>query len=265
MNDITNDKISGLAPKWEKFPGFSLLFDHPGDQNYQRSPDQISKLANQVASEQIGFYQLIDQVREKLFPQLPYNDYLFCPLHFSSFHVTVWDGANSKNLDSLHPTYKKYFSDMFITLPISLVDGQETIKNLLSSELTQKKNWGVSLKFKSIESFSNNALVILLEPADDQSALALKRIEELRSQLNVQFQQAVGKSWTYRDEYLPHVSLGYFANKAYGEKFKPQIDHWNAAYQEAFMGAGPEKRTITFNSISLYGFTDMINFFKTHF
>lgn len=262
MNDITNDKIDGLLPTWKKFFGFSLLFDQLGDQNYQKEQGRITRLANRKDSPHLGFYLLVHQILAELVPQLPSNDYLFCPLSFSSFHVTVWDGVNDGNLDGLKTSYQEYFREMFGAFPNSLAEEVEAMITLLATGLTQKENWGIKMKFKAIKNFKNNALVILLEPADDQSEAALHEIRTLRRILNRQFQQEVGESWAYVDQYLPHLSLGYFANTAYGEKSRAYLEYWETTFQQAFQRAPIEQRTITFETINLYGFTDMINFFK---
>jgi 2'-5' RNA ligase len=57
--------------------------------------------------------------------------------------------------------------------------------------------------------------------------------------------------------YDPHVTLGYFANEALPSRTMPPISHWSMVTE-----AVVRHLTVTFESISLYGFTDMATFFK---
>lgn len=59
-------------------------------------------------------------------------------------------------------------------------------------------------------------------------------------------------------EYVPHVTLGYFANKESAQLATPLIADWAEIFEEMVSDL-----TITYHSISLYGFADMTTFFKT--
>ena len=52
--------------------------------------------------------------------------------------------------------------------------------------------------------------------------------------------------------------FGYFANKESAQLATPLIADWVEIFEETVSDL-----TITYHSISLYGFTDMITFFKT--
>jgi hypothetical protein len=58
-------------------------------------------------------------------------------------------------------------------------------------------------------------------------------------------------------DYFPHVTLGYFANREQGALARPFLSEWNARFAQRMAGL-----TLTFTSMSLYGFTDMISFCK---
>ena len=93
---------------------------------------------------------------------------------------------------------------------------------------------------------------VLLKPADQQSERLLKEIENHREELYKNFPTNIKYS-----EYTPHVTLGYFANKESAQLATPLVSDWAKTFEEAV-----KDLTITYHSISLYGFTDMITFFK---
>ena len=94
---------------------------------------------------------------------------------------------------------------------------------------------------------------ILLKPADQQSERLLTEIENYREALYENFPTKIKHS-----EYTPHVTLGYFANKESARLAMPLVADWAKTFEEAVRDL-----TITYHNISLYGFTDMITFFKT--
>jgi hypothetical protein len=51
--------------------------------------------------------------------------------------------------------------------------------------------------------------------------------------------------------------LGYFANKDYGSETAGVINGWTDSFRKKLRDC-----TITFQDISLYGFTDMVTLFK---
>ena len=93
---------------------------------------------------------------------------------------------------------------------------------------------------------------ILLKPAGRESERLLKEIENHREELYENFPIKIKHS-----EYVPHVTLGYFANRESAQLATPLIADWENIFEEAARGL-----TITYHSISLYGFTDMITFFS---
>ncbi len=262
MNDITNQKIRGLAPLWTSFRGFSLLFDNPGKENYTPGKDGMFEIYCQADHQEIELYKQIDDIRKKMLPSLPSNDYLLCPLPIYSFHVTAWDGANIGNLKDFKPESKTYFKNLFDNYPVSMKSTSSEVSLIKASKLVTKTDWGLRFKFKSLESWNNKALVILLEPADDKAEEILTEIEALRKELNILFQEQHGFSRGIREIFLPHISIAYFANETYGQHFQAHLEYWNNTFRETLNQTNSRKRTITFNSISLYGFLDMVTFFK---
>jgi hypothetical protein len=93
---------------------------------------------------------------------------------------------------------------------------------------------------------------VLLKPADQKFVEILKEIATRREVLYKNFPVKIAHS-----EYAPHVTFGYFANKESAQLTTPLISEWEKIFEEAI-----KDMTITYHNISLYGFTDMITFFK---
>ena len=60
-----------------------------------------------------------------------------------------------------------------------------------------------------------------------------------------------------RSNCYPHVTIGYFANEKYTVLINNQVDHGTELVKRAV-----NDLSVVFNSISLYGFTDMATFLK---
>ncbi|MCB0562642.1 MAG: hypothetical protein KDD09_27005, partial [Phaeodactylibacter sp.] len=71
-----------------------------------------------------------------------------------------------------------------------------------------------------------------------------------------------GAGWSFKDEYDIHLSLAYFGNQEYGRLFQTLKDNWQNYFQDKMKDGQGRDLAITFNSIGLYGFTDMATFFK---
>ena len=93
-------------------------------------------------------------------------------------------------------------------------------------------------------------------PADGDSEYEFERIVQDRVALSAQFRDRFGIEM--HRSYRPHVTLGYFANEQQAELCSPQVDGWTERLHE-MVG----RLSVAFRSISLYGFTDMVTFFKT--
>jgi hypothetical protein len=92
-------------------------------------------------------------------------------------------------------------------------------------------------------------------PAGRESEKGFGRIVNERETLSARFREQFEVGM--RSGYTPHVTLGYFANEKYAELATPEVDRWTELARE-IVG----HRTITFDSIDLYGFVDMVTFFK---
>jgi hypothetical protein len=97
--------------------------------------------------------------------------------------------------------------------------------------------------------------VALLAPADQDSEGKLRTLVAEREVLTTGFQEQFGVRTV--DGFAPHVTLGYYANRDRAGLSEPQLDRWARFIREEI-----GTLTITFNTIGLYGFTDMITFFR---
>ena len=236
MISITNSKIDGFLPVFQSFKGFSCLFDH-------------------IVEDEI-LYSLIHSALQEIEPKSLMNTYLFCPLPLSSYHITVWDGINEGNLDSINSKYQPYFRDFLkgINSPQELVNPFKEF--LESSALINEKTWNIRLKFKELVLWVNApVLVVALEAVDKESKNNLIKLEKERAKLNQVFEEVLGIKM-FRD-YVPHNTIGYFANKEGAIKALDQLGKWNEIFNRTLKDV-----TIQCNSASLYGFDDMTNFFN---
>ena len=223
-------------PVFHPFRGFSCIFDDAGKEEV--------------------FYELTNLALQKIEPQTLVTTFLFCPLPLSSYHITVWDGINEGNLDSIDNRHKPYFQEFLNNISTSLELDAPFSKFLESNALIENKAWYIGLKFKELVIWPGGpVLVASLEAADEESKKELSKLEKHRTKLYQDFEKELGINM-YR-EYTPHVTIGYFANKEGADKAIDHLSKWNKVFESTLNDA-----TIRFNSVSLYGFENMTNFFK---
>lgn len=253
MITITQDKILGFAPLWAPFNGFSLLFDNPdnGLSPLQQN-SECMKLESVSSHPSLKLYQAFVDARNRIDTRLLTNTYLFCPLPPSSFHVTVWDGLNVRHFPDGNPSGSETWEGFVKNLPNTFDKNSRFTEWTHESPLVQRPDWNITFQFGSLYKWYSG-MGILLEPADQESAQILKEIEKLREALYENFPVKISHS-----EYTPHVTLGYFANNESAQLATPLVSDWEKIFEET-----TRDLTITYRSMSLYGFTDMITFFKT--
>lgn len=251
MFSITNDKVAGFVPRWAGFRGFSLLFDPPGDGFAPLGP--CLRLACDVAGDAaLGFYSALCDGLARLDPDLLTAAYLFCPLPTPSYHVTVWDGANDGNRTLVAPDRRPALESLLAGLPDALALPHEMTAPALASPLVRRPDWDIEFRFSRLA--IRGALVARLAPTEASQGAYAEFVAE-RHRLNDSFDESFGIA-AYED-YTPHVSLGYFANREGAQAARPCLPDWNALFEERMRGL-----TLTCRRASLYGFTDMATFFK---
>jgi hypothetical protein len=254
MITITNTKIAGFEPRWASYRGFSLLLDNPGKSVSPMGKDWLKvncSLDDQDLQLYKGFEEFLDEVGRRRLT----NTYLFCPLPSNSYHVTVWDGLNDGNVQDVSVSYRLKLDDFLENLPGSLLSDKEFTGEIHRSPLLTGLDWSITFQFSELTKWGDQVLVARLEPADQGSQTEFKRIVSDRKILSAAFQEKFQVKM--RSDYSPHVTLGYFANEEYAELASSQIAPWTELVKERV-----KHLTITFRSISLYGFTDMVTFFK---
>ncbi|QYR19201.1 hypothetical protein KZ483_14690 [Paenibacillus sp. sptzw28] len=204
-------------------------------------------------SPELEFYKTLNQTLS-LFPEIV-STYLFCPLPFHSYHVTLWDGINDANVQNVSREYRFDGEDLLQDLSNSFlnisdffeVDGQP-LKIIMEEP--------IEFQFDKLIKWGNSVLVARLKPSNANCEIRLKKIEKQRENLIKKYKERFGLE-TCLLSYSPHVSLGYFANKELAELSTPMIEYWNEQFLLDTRGL-----TITFYSNSLYGFNNMATFFK---
>lgn len=252
---ITNPKIAALKPCWANFRGFSLLFDNPGP-SFPSMGEGLCRLdcpvyATGALAMLTGLAMAVEEVRQ----QLPVEKYVFCPLPPFSYHVTVWDGLNESNMQQLSPATRKWLDDWFLGLPHSLLSENDLTRAAETSSLVTSADQHVSFEFKDLFNFDDTAVLARLQAADPDSEKQLDRIVKMRTELASIYARDFGIAPPA--DYLPHVTLGYFANKNRASAFSADMPAWSKVVQKH-----TARTTITFKRIGFYGFTDMVTFFK---
>lgn len=250
---ITNPKI-GFA----RYPGFSLLFDNPGENNFQNvwQGGKLLKLNTDIDTGSNS--QLYRRLRDGLAEiGLLTNDnpYRFFVLPTPTYHLTVWDGLNEGNKGSVVPAYQKKINEFLEGLPLSLLFDNPFCAGIETSLLVSR-SWNIQFEFKKLSVWGNVSLVAELKPSDPESVTQFLEIEARRKELYQKFEKEFGLT-RWRRTYLPHITLGYFGNAESAEKAWLQLQEWNEDVFKLANGV-----SIEFSRISLYGFTDMVNFFR---
>ena len=251
---ITNQKVAGFIPLWSEFRGFSLLFDNPSDSLSLRGDGAAQVDCNVERDAELGLYKALADGLAQLGSSELLNNYLFCPLPVPSYHVTVWDGINDANVAYVVPERRQRCGELLQKLPHSLPE-LAAFQEIAESPLLTTKDWGIRLKVKQIENWIGVSICAKLVPADDHSAESFNHLAACRNQLSEVFEQAFGVRPS--SQFVPHITLGYFANQSIAYKIDHLLGRWNALHHEI-----AAELTLTFNTISLYGFTDMATFIK---
>ena len=254
MITITNPKIAGFEPIWAKFNGFSLLFDN-ADNHLMPMAKDLRKLDFALESNpDLRLFKMLADTVNSVGQQLLIHTYLFCPLPPSSYHVTVLDGLNEGNLHQVNDKHRPAIDDFLKNLPDSFLTNKRFNSIVEESLLLNRKDWNIQFKLDRLLNWGNQSVVASLLPVAPYSANYAAFVEEhriLAGKIRNEFGIHVSS------DFYPHLTLGYFGNAQLAKIFTSQISEWTS-----FLKNEMAECTIAFNSISLYGFTDMITFFK---
>jgi hypothetical protein len=248
---ITNPKVLDLAPTWRRYRGLSVLFDNPGtrlgtgvlplEHIPVNDPDQqrlYDNLADVVASIDV------DDLREQ---------YGFCPLPRYSYHVTVCDGPNERDIDRSTVPRRAAVAAVVDGLPDSLDQVSSALGFLHQARVLPTVAAEPVTFVATGIAIWGHVLAAQLEPAGQSARDALERIAQARAELSDDLQAHLG---LLTQAWRPHVSLGYFPNRSAAEAATATLPGWQQA-----LTAQPQP-AIAFSSAAVYGFTDMISFFR---
>jgi hypothetical protein len=246
---ITNPKVAGFLPRWSAFRGFTVLFDNPGA-SYTPAGQRLLLTTDPM----LTFYSALRERLVALDLDLLTATYLFCPLPPLSFHVTACDGGNDMTLGHLPNERRAMLAQFLDGMPDSLRSAESAIALTAQSPLVTQ-SWPLRFRFDRLAIWSHSALVATLAPADAASAEQLLGFLAARRALNAANREQYG--FSANEVFVPHVTLGYFANREGAELAQARVPAWQEQFAVALAG-----ESIQFESVSLYGFTDLATFFK---
>ena len=259
---VTNDKIADLSPRWAPFRGFSILFDNPGNSllpPWRGGPGRgpttsgaVQTLACDIEDPAQAFYKAVSDCADAIGNSAT-ADMTLCLLPPPSYHVTVWDGINAGNVDRIAVDKRAQASHLLDGFPDSIASTSSTLDLPQSSPLITKRDWNLSLQLANIDIWSN-AIVASLLPAPS-SIDAFQNLIDERRDLGDRFLDQF-----HRDTYHPytaHVTIGYFGNKPGRDLAVTKLHEWKLIGDQLLNGL-----TLDFDSASIYGFTDMVTFFR---
>lgn len=223
MITITNSKLESFTPKWARFHGFSILFDNPGEN--LRGEGNYSVL---VANEEIGFYAGLSEALSAIGGTLLTNTYLFAPLPFDSYHVTVWDGINDSNLSDVEKQHQGDAASFINRLPHSIASKNIFYDFIAASPLLQEQE-KIVFRFDTLYIWDKQVLVAALRPTEE-SIIQFNKLKTKRDAHNGAFAHKFRVS-AFSD-YCPHVSLGYFANQELAQLASTCLHEWRREFSE---------------------------------
>ncbi len=162
-------------------------------------------------------------------------------------------GLNDANKENIFPELRSELKDFLKKLPNSFLGINSFTDVFTKFELLQRKDWNLKFKFDELANWGNQSIVAHLIPLDGNSN-QYQNFLDARSIVCESFKQSFAIEIS--TNFYPHITLGYFANAALAQTLSPQMAAWTNFFKEQIA-----EQTITFNSVRLYGFTDMITFF----
>lgn len=242
---ITHDKIADLSPRWQWYPGFSLLFDNPGN-----SLQPFGTHQRLAAHPRIGLYKCLSDVLTA--PPLSQIG-AFCRLPYSSLHVTALGGINAGNVEEACPSVRDRVRDYLSRLPHSFSEWPSFVECLGHSRLTSRR-WKLDFQVRDLVIWGESVLVARLQPAPGAHR-AFEQFKRERSALREAYADRFGVA--ARKPYVPHITLGYFANRE-GARHAQRL----SGEQLKAAAHSVNGESLRLSQVGLYGFTDMATFIR---
>jgi hypothetical protein len=234
--EITQPKIASLAPEWRGFRGVSILFGSLGP---QVRDDAVATAGHLFA--RLG----------KLVADLPADPwrmhYGFCPLPVDSYHMTLADLVHDGNVGKLTGPMANAFDGA------PLQSGQEYPAALAAmvdqSGLLDTGSDVLAFTVDRLVIMNRSALVVTLRPVDEG---LFARLMVARARLADMMLERLGVA---TQPYIPHVTLGYFANKDVADLAIEAVQEMAATLVHDY-----DKASFIFAKPQPYIFSDMAHF-----
>ncbi|MBI4560046.1 MAG: TIR domain-containing protein [Candidatus Hydrogenedentes bacterium] len=254
MDTITNDKLVDMSPRWATFRGFSLLFDNP-TQNISHG-DQVAKLSLRVAaSKELDLYRAFSESVREMADNTLTSEFMLCLLPASTYHVTLWNGVNDANLTAISAKDFTALQDMLAGLPDSIARDERVLTAIQKSPLVTWRGWSVDFVFDKLDVWHRRVLVARLRPENTQSQALLEELLRKARGLSDSVGRILGMDLSQRVS--PHVTVGYYGNENRAKNSLRELDRWNSVFCR-----NSGEAMMTFRSVGLYAFTDMVSYFR---
>lgn len=254
MAEITTPKLSSVTPAvWSAYPGVSVLYTDPG--SAALSGIEPLETSSRAGRGDRRLYDRLHRLAEDIRSGLSVDGVAFCKLPRHTYHVTLCDSVNEGTRSEVHREAREEVARTLDHLPDSLLWTSELLRLLRDRDL----HWSVrrrpiSFRVEALHVWGH-VLAASLEPADQPSAAAKATHEACRADLAARLHTRLG---VRVQPWRPHVTLGYFPNEHAASRAR---DHELPAWQDR-ASEHTEGLSVTFRSASVYGFTDMVSFWR---
>lgn len=251
MANITTPKLSRASPPvWSPYPGVSVLYTDPG--SAALSGIEPLETSARARHGDLGLYDRLHDLAEEIDSA---RDVAFCKLPRHTYHVTLCDSVNQGTRSEVHREARDEITRTLHHLPDSLLWTTELLRLLRDRDLHWTvRSRPISFRVETLHVWGH-VLVAGLEPADPASEAAKATHEACRADLVARLHTRLGvevQAWR------PHVTLGYFPNEdAAAQAREHELATWQERARERTGGV-----SVTFRSASVYGFTDMVSFWR---
>lgn len=251
--EITNPKVLTATPTCARFPGFSLLFDNPGE-SLRTTKHGLRLLCNLKSDDSLALYQ---ELSTGLREFLPEDSHLsgICPLPPESYHVTYFDCGNCANASGASSEIRPSLNELLAGLPNSLTTTHQLVLPAARHATVLGSSLDLGLCFSHIRNFGNEVLVAVLEPSNEKSRARFEQLTASRAELSSAYRENFG--FGASQKYRPHVSLAYFANHGIAKSSAGFVSQLDSVLRMRLSGV-----EILFNSVGVYAFADMASFFR---
>lgn len=254
MADITTPKLSrATPPAWSAYPGVSVLYTDPG--SVALSGIEPLKTSSAAGRGDRRLYDRLHDLAEEVDSALSARGAAFCKLPRYTYHVTLCDSVNQGTRSEVRREAREEVARTLDHLPDSLLWTNELLRLLQDRDL----HWSVcrrpiSFRVEALHVWGH-VLAASLEPADEPSAVAKATHETCRADLAARLHTRLG---VRVQPWRPHVTLGYFPNEDAATHARDhELPTWQDRAREHTEGL-----SVTFRSASVYGFTDMVSFWR---